>query len=40
MPNKFGHLGEGPDDDIIAVQGDPTKDISVIEHVPFVMKGG
>jgi imidazolonepropionase-like amidohydrolase len=38
--DKFGQLREGLDADIIAVQGDPTKDISAIEHVPFVMKGG
>jgi imidazolonepropionase-like amidohydrolase len=38
--DKFGQLREGLYADIIAVQGDPTKDISAIEHVPFVMKGG
>ncbi len=26
--------------DVIAVPGDPTQDISVLEHVSFVMKGG
>jgi imidazolonepropionase-like amidohydrolase len=31
-PGKFA--------DIIAVSGDPLKDITVIEHVTFVMKGG
>jgi imidazolonepropionase-like amidohydrolase len=31
-PGKFG--------DIIAVDGDPTKDVTILEHVKFVMKGG
>jgi imidazolonepropionase-like amidohydrolase len=31
-PGKFA--------DIIAVSGDPLKDITVMEHVVFVMKGG
>jgi imidazolonepropionase-like amidohydrolase len=38
--NDFGQLRQGLYADIIAVEGDPTKDISAIEHVPFVMKGG
>ena len=38
--DNFGQLRRGLDADIIAVRGDPTKDISAIEHVQFVMKGG
>lgn len=38
--DHFGQLREGLDADIIAVRGDPTADVSAIEHVQFVMKGG
>jgi imidazolonepropionase-like amidohydrolase len=38
--DHFGELRQGLDADIIAVQGNPTQDISAIEHVQFVMKGG
>lgn len=35
-----GTLEAGRFADLIAVPGDPTKDVSVLESVPFVMKGG
>jgi imidazolonepropionase-like amidohydrolase len=38
--DSFGQLRQGLDADVIAVRGDPTQDISAIEHVQFVMKGG
>jgi len=36
----FGQIRKGFFADIIAVQGDPTKDISAIKSVKFVMKDG
>jgi len=38
--DHIGQLREGLDADIIAVEGDPTQDVSTLEHVQFVMKGG
>jgi imidazolonepropionase-like amidohydrolase len=35
-----GRLAPGLYADIIGVPGDPTTDITVTEHVAFVMKGG
>jgi imidazolonepropionase-like amidohydrolase len=37
---KTGALDAGKWADIIAVNGDPLKDITVLQHVPFVMKSG
>lgn len=38
--NQIGALKPGYFADIIAVPGDPLKDISVVQNVKFVMKGG
>lgn len=37
---QIGELKPGYFADIVAVPGDPTKDITVVEKVSFVMKGG
>ena len=37
---KVGTLETGAWADIVAVDGDPTKDVVILEHVKFVMKGG
>jgi imidazolonepropionase-like amidohydrolase len=36
----FGSITVGKSADLIAVSGDPTADVSLLEHVAFVMKEG
>ncbi|PYX45841.1 MAG: Xaa-Pro dipeptidase [Acidobacteria bacterium] len=38
--DKVGSLEPGHFADVIAVDGDPLKDITILQHVKFVMKGG
>ncbi len=38
--NKVGSLEPGKWADVIAVSGDPLADVRILQHVPFVMKGG
>jgi len=38
--DKVGSLEAGKWADVIAIQGDPLADIKLLQHVPFVMKGG
>ena len=40
MQDKVGIIEPGKLADIVAVPGDPLSDISVLEKVDFVMKGG
>ena len=40
LGNKIGTIAPGMDADLIAVEGDPLKDINALRHVVFVMKGG
>lgn len=40
MTGKVGQVAPGYYADLIAVNGDPLKDVSQLEHVAFVMKGG
>lgn len=38
--DRVGTLEPGKFADLIAVQGDPLQDVTVLQHVDFVMKGG
>jgi len=40
LDRQIGRVAQGLQADLIAVAGDPTKDITVTHKVPFVMKGG
>src|SRR5579871_1599481 len=40
MQNEIGAIASGMQADIIAVDGDPLKDITAVRKVVFVMKGG
>jgi imidazolonepropionase-like amidohydrolase len=40
LGDKIGAIAPGMEADIIAVDGDPLKDITALRRVVFVMKGG
>lgn len=40
LGDRIGTLAPGYEADLIAVEGDPTRDIRALEHVVMVMKGG
>jgi imidazolonepropionase-like amidohydrolase len=40
MQDQIGSLEPNKLADLLAVEGDPLKDIGALKHVRFVMKGG
>ncbi|HKO56163.1 MAG TPA: amidohydrolase family protein, partial [Thermoanaerobaculia bacterium] len=40
LGDRIGSIAPGYEADLIAVDGDPLRDIGAMEHVAFVMKGG
>jgi imidazolonepropionase-like amidohydrolase len=40
LQDQIGTIAPNMQADIIAVKGDPTKDITLLRNVSFVMKGG
>jgi imidazolonepropionase-like amidohydrolase len=40
MQNEIGSVTPGKYADIVAVKGDPLSDISLLQKIDFVMKGG
>ena len=40
MGDQIGSIAPGMQADIIAIEGDPLKDITAVRRVVFVMKGG
>ena len=40
LGDRIGSLAPGYEADIIALEGDPLKDITAVRRVTFVMKGG
>ena len=40
LGDKIGTIAPGMEADIVAVSGDPIKDITAVRNVMFVMKGG